>query len=66
MAKQFILGDPDNIRNAFQWSSILENLPCSSTYNTSGSLLKKLYLDSLTAAEIAQYVDDLRLIAATK
>ena len=66
VAKRFILGDLDNSTNAFQWFSVLNNLPCSSTYNMSEPKIKKWRLDGMTASEIVQYMDDLRLIAATK
>ena len=66
VAKRFVLGDPDDIDNAFQWSFVIENLPCSQLYDASEPLLQKWCEDGLTASEIAQYVDDLRLVAATK
>ena len=66
VAKQFVLGDPNDSKNAFQWSSISENLPFSTTYNMSEPKLRKWRLVGMTASEIAQYVDDLRLIAAKK
>lgn len=62
---RFVLGDLDNSTNAFQWSSILENPPCLSTYNASKVKLKKWRFDGMTASEIAIYVDDLRLIAGS-
>ena len=45
---------------------IKENLPGSSDYDASLSLMTKLRKDSMTASEITHYVDDLRMIAATK
>ena len=35
VAKRFVLGDPDNSDNAFQWSFVTENLPCSPSYDAS-------------------------------
>ena len=66
VAKQFVLDDPIDSTNTLQWSSILENLPCSTTYNVSEPKLKICHLGGMTASEMAQYVDILRLIAATK
>ena len=66
VAKRFVLGNPDDSKNTFQWSFITENLPCSPSYDASKPLLQKWREDGLTASEIAQYVDNLRLIAATK
>ena len=65
-AKRVIMGDPSNPNNAFQWCSITENLPGSANYDVSMPLLTKLGNDGLTVSEITQYVDDLRLIAATQ
>ena len=66
VAKRFVLGDPNDSDNAFQWSFVTENLPCSESYDVSQPRLQKWREDGLTASEIAQYVDDLRLVAATK
>ena len=39
--KRFVLGDPTNSANAFQWASISENLPFSTTYNASEPKLRE-------------------------
>ena len=66
VAKQFVLGDPNDSANTFQWSSISANFPFSTTYNTSEPKLRKWRRNGMTASKIAQYMDNLRLIAATK
>ena len=59
VAKRFVLGDPTNSANSFQWSSISENLTFITTYNASEPKLRKLRVDGMTASEIVQYMDDL-------
>ena len=66
VAKRFVLGDPNDSDNAFQWSFVTENLPCLQSYDASQPRLQKWREDGLTASEIAQYVDDLRLVTASK
>ena len=66
VAKRFVLGDPNDSTNAFQRSSISEKLPFSTTYNASEPKLRKWRVDGMTASKISQYVDNLRLITATK
>jgi hypothetical protein len=64
-AKRIILGDPDDPANPFQWDSIEENLPCSEGYNASLPWITKVRKDKMAAADIAQYVDDVRVVAPT-
>ena len=65
-AKREVMGDPGDEKNAFQWDHIIENLPCTAAYDASQPFIKKVRKDGLLASELAQYVDDCRIIAATK
>jgi hypothetical protein len=65
-AKRIILGDPDDPSNPFQWDTVTENLPCSEGYNPTLPWISKVRKDKQSAADIAQYVDDVRVVAPTE
>jgi len=65
-AKHIALGDPADENNPFQWDHIKENLPCAKGYDPSLPWLMKMRKDGKSASDIAQYVDDMRIIAATQ
>ena len=65
-AKREVMGDPGDEKNAFQWDPIIENLPCTATYDALEPFIRKVRKDGLLASELAQHVDNCRIIAATK
>jgi hypothetical protein len=65
-AKHLVLGDPQDEGNPFQWDHIRENFPCSKGYEPSMPWIMKIRTDGQSASDIVQYVDDMRIIAATK
>lgn len=65
-AKRLILGDPDDPLNAFQWSDVVENYPGSPDYDPSLPWIFKVRGDGSLAADLQQYVDDLRENAPTR
>ena len=65
-AKRIILGDPRDPLNPFHWATIKLNLPGTEHYNPSEPWIQKMRADGLAAAEIVQYVDDVRIIAPTE
>ena len=65
-AKRIILGDPRDPLNPFHWATIKLNLPGTENYNPAEPWIQKMRADGLPAAEIVQYVDDVRIIAPTE
>ena len=65
-AKRIILGDPRDPLNPFHWATIKLNLPGTENYNPSEPWILKMRADGSPAAEIVQYVDDVRIIAPTE
>ena len=65
-AKHIALGDPADENNPFQWDRVIENLPGTQEYDPSLPWIMKMRRDGKSASDIAQYVDDMRIIAATK
>ena len=65
-AKRIILGDPRDPLNPFHWATIKLNLPGTENYNPAEPWILKMRADGLPAAEIVQYVDDVRIIAPTE
>ena len=65
-AKRHIMGDPNEVGNPFEWSHIELNLPCSKDYDATKPWIMKMRADGDIASEVVQYVDDVRIIAATR
>ena len=65
-AKRVILGDPTDENNPFQWDKVTENLPCSEGYDATLPWIAKVRKDQKSAADLAQYVDDVRVVAPTE
>ncbi|OEU18475.1 hypothetical protein FRACYDRAFT_236751 [Fragilariopsis cylindrus CCMP1102] len=65
-AKHIALGDPADENNPFQWDRVIENLPGTQEYDPSLPWIMKMRRDGKSASDIAQYVNDMRIIAATK
>jgi hypothetical protein len=65
-AKRHIMGDPKEVGNPFEWDHIELNLPCSADYDASKPWIMKMRKDGDIASEVVQYVDDVRIIAATR
>jgi hypothetical protein len=65
-AKRHIMGDPKEVGNPFEWDHIELNLPCSANYDASKPWIMKMRKDGDIASEVVQYVDDVRIIAATR
>ena len=65
-AKRIILGDPRDPLNPFHWATIKLNLPGTENYNPAEPWIQKMRSDGLPAAEIVQYVDDVRIISPTE
>jgi hypothetical protein len=59
-------GDRHCERNPFQWDHIRLNLPGNANYDPSLSWISKLRKDGLIACDIFTFVDDERLIGATR
>jgi hypothetical protein len=57
-AKRYIMGDPKEVGNPFEWDHIKLNLPCSKDYDASKPWLIKMRKDGNIASEVVQYVDD--------
>jgi hypothetical protein len=60
------MGDPKEVGNPFKWDHIELNLPCSKGYYATKPWIMKMRADSDIASEVVQYVDDLRIIIATR
>ena len=65
-AKRLVLGDPKDPDNPFAWDSVSLNLPGMEHYNPTKPWILKTRKDGLHAADICQYVDDVRIIAPTE
>jgi len=65
-AKRLVMGDPKDENNHFAWHSVRLNLPGTEGYDSTIPWIVKLRKDGLVASDIAQYVDDVRIIAATE
>jgi hypothetical protein len=60
------MGDPKVVGNPFLWDHIELNLPCSKDYDATKPRLIKMQKDGDIASEVVQYVDDVRIITATR
>ena len=60
------MGNPKDKNNPFSWHSVRLNLPGTEGYDPTMSWIAKLRKDGLVASDIAQYVDCVRIIAATE
>ena len=65
-AKRLVLGDPRDPDNPFAWDKVSLNLPGMADYNPTKPWILKTRKDGLHAADICQYVDDVRIIAPTE
>ena len=65
-AKRLVLGDPSDPENPFAWDKVTLNLPGMEDYNPTQPWILKTRKDGLHAADICQYVDDVRIIAPTE
>jgi hypothetical protein len=60
------MGDPKEVGNPFEWDHIELSLPCSADYDASKPWIIKMRKDGDIASEVVQYVDNVRIIAATR
>jgi hypothetical protein len=60
------MSDPKEVGNPFEWDHIKLNLPCSKGYDATKLWVMKMQADSDIALEVVQYIDDVRIIAATR
>ena len=65
-AKRLVLGHPKDPNNPFGWNEVTTNLPGSKNYDPTRPWILKTRKDGLHASDICQYVDDVRIIAATE
>ena len=65
-AKRVIMGNQRDDNNPFAWHSIRLNLPGTADYNPTLPWMLKICKDGLVASDIAQYVDDVRIMAPTE
>lgn len=66
IAKEMAYGDRHDPSNPFQWELVILNLPGSPNRNPMLPWVYKLRADGLIASEAFIYVDDNRVVAATK
>jgi hypothetical protein len=65
-AKQMMVGDRRNETNPFQWERVEMNLPGSEEYDPTFPWIANIRKGGRVAADLHQYVDDLRLTAPDK
>ena len=67
VAKEVVLGDRMDTKNAFRWDDVVLNLPGSASYDPSLPWVYKIRLsDGKIAADLFIYVDDGRITACNK
>eukprot|EP00956_Cyclotella_meneghiniana_P020426 scaffold36140_cov54-Cyclotella_meneghiniana.AAC.1 len=66
IAKEMAYGDRKDPSNPFQWERVVLNLPGNPNRNPKLPWVYKLRADGLIAAEAFIYVDDCRVVAATR
>lgn len=67
LMEEFMIGDHRDKKNCFRWDQIILNLPGSFNFNSTLPFVIKWDSESkLVAASIRAYVDDLRVVAATR
>jgi hypothetical protein len=59
-AKEFIMGDPNDEHNVYQWKEVRLNQSGSSDYDPSLAWVAKVREDGRVAADLFIYMDDLR------
>lgn len=64
-ARVIARGDRENTHNVFRWDKVVLNLPGSESYDPSRPWVYKARDDGTVAVDLTQFVDDLRLAAAT-
>ena len=65
--EEFVVGDQKDRKNAFRWDKVILNLPGDDSFNpTLPWVIKWDLIAHRIAATIRAYVDDLRLVAATR
>eukprot|EP00978_Attheya_sp_CCMP212_P029827 scaffold107351_cov30-Attheya_sp.AAC.1 len=65
-AKRYMLGDPEDDDNVFNWDNVIVNLPGNGKYDPSMPLIYKVRKDGTIAADIVCYVDDNRVTAVSE
>jgi hypothetical protein len=58
--KEFVMGNPNDEQNVYQWNEVRLNLPGSSYYDPSLAWVAKVIEDGRVAAYLFIYMDDLR------
>ena len=66
VAEEVIIGDRHDAANPFQWSRVRLNLPGSRDYDPSVSWISKIRADDMMACVLFTFVDDERIVGATK
>ncbi len=66
VAKEIIRGDWHNHTNAFQWSSIMLNLPGAPGYQPSAAWISKRRADNLLASNMVCFVDNQRVMGSSE
>ena len=66
IAKQIIMGDPADEGNPFAWDRIEPNFPGTDNYDASKLWIQKLCKVGKSAFGLAQYIDDLRIMVASR
>ena len=64
IAEEVIKGDRHDLSNAFQWTRVILNLPCTENYNPNKAWMRRVREDGTLASDYVQFVDDQRLGAA--
>lgn len=65
-AKRLIMGIPSDVSNPFHWDKVILNLPGSDCYDATKPWLFQIRKDGRIASDWSQYVDDVRLTAASE
>eukprot|EP00978_Attheya_sp_CCMP212_P008743 scaffold20529_cov53-Attheya_sp.AAC.4 len=65
-AKRYMLGNPEDDDNVFNWDDVIVNLPGNGKYDPSMPLIYKVRKDGTIAADIVCYVDDNRVTAGSE
>ena len=66
ISKHFIMGNPKDESNPFSWDRIELNVPGSQNYDYSKPWIMKVRKDGELASGVAQYIDNIRVMAYTK
>ncbi len=66
VAKEIIRGDRHDHTNAFQWSSVMLNLPGTPGYQPSAVWISKQRVDNLLASNMVCFVDNQRVTGSSE